>query len=120
MSDDDSSRPFLVKAADIAEMPDLAKSHFLNPKAQRVNKLLGDGDGLTGFGFHIITVEPGQLTTEHYVHHHEDECVSVLEGEAVALIGDEEYPIGPGGFIACRKGACPSLSLIPERPCSAA
>lgn len=97
-------------AAHIAEMPGLAKSYFLSPKAQRVNKLLGDGAGLTGFGFHIITVEPGQLTTVHYLHHYEDECVNVLEGEAMALIGDEEYPIGPGGFIACRKGACLSLS----------
>ncbi len=99
-----SDSPYLVRAAEIATMDGLAKTHFLNPNARRLNKSLGDATGLTGFGFHIIEVEPGCETTEHHVHHHEDECVYVLSGEAVAVIGEEEHPIGAGDFIGYRKG----------------
>ena len=98
------SDTYLVKAADIAAMEGLKKTHFLNDNAQRVNKSLGDLTGLTGFGFHLIEVQPGHETTEKHVHHFEDECVYVLDGQAVAVIGDEEHPIGPGDFIGYRKG----------------
>ena len=95
---------YLLRAADIAAMEGLRKAHFLNPGAKRVNKSLGDLTGLTGFGFHIIEVEPGDETTEHHVHHYEDECVYVLAGQATAVIGEEEHAIGPGDFIGYRKG----------------
>ncbi|MCK0121991.1 cupin domain-containing protein [Loktanella sp. F6476L] len=99
---DDSN--YVLKADDIAKMEGLQKTHFLNSNAQRINKSLGDLTGLTGFGFHIISVEPGCETTEHHVHHHEDECVYVLAGTATAYIGDEAHEIGPGDFIGYRKG----------------
>lgn len=100
MSDD----IYLVPAAEIAAMEGLAKTHFLNPDAQRINKSLGDLAGLTGIGVHLIEVAPGHATTEHHVHHHEDECVYVLEGTATAYIGDSEHQIAPGDFIGYRKG----------------
>lgn len=111
MSDTDNRTPgtpakdgYLLSADQIAETEGLSKTHFLNANAKRVNKSLGDMTGLTGFGFHIIEVAPGCDTTEYHVHHHEDECVFVLEGEATAVIGDEEYAISAGDFIGYRKG----------------
>ncbi|EAQ04539.1 hypothetical protein OB2597_04635 [Pseudooceanicola batsensis HTCC2597] len=95
---------YLLKAADIAAMEGLHKTHFLNDRARRVNRSLGDRTGITGFGFHLITVEPGDETTEYHLHHFEDECVYVLEGEATAVIGEAEHAIGPGDFIGYRKG----------------
>lgn len=95
---------YLVSSEEIAEMEGLQKSHFLNANAQRVNKSLGDMVGLTGFGFHLIEVEPGHETTEHHVHYHEDECVFVLSGSATAYIGDEEIAIKAGDFLGHRKG----------------
>ena len=100
MSDD----TYLIKASEIAAMEGLAKTHFLNDNAKRVNKSLGDLAGLTGFGFHLIEVAPGHETTEYHVHHFEDECVYVLDGQATAVIGDAEHAIGPGDFIGYRKG----------------
>lgn len=94
---------YILKAGEIDAMEGLQKTHFLNPKARRVNKSLGDLTGLTGFGFHIIAVEPGDVTTEHHVHYHEDECVYVLEGTATAYIDEEPFPIGAGDFIGYRK-----------------
>ncbi|MDJ0662196.1 MAG: cupin domain-containing protein [Crocosphaera sp.] len=94
----------ILRRADIEEAEGLSKTHFLNPNARRTNKSLGDMAGLTGFGFHVIEVEPGCDTTEHHLHHHEDECVFVLEGEATAMLGDEEHTVGPGDFIGYRRG----------------
>lgn len=99
-----SEDSYLIKAASIEAMEGLQKTHFLNDNAKRLNKSLGDLTGLNGFGFHIIEVEPGFESTEHHVHHYEDECVYVLSGQATAYIGDEAHEIGAGDFIGYRKG----------------
>jgi len=95
---------YLIRNDEIETMEGLEKTHFLNPKAQRVNKSLGDLTGLTGFGIHLIEVEPGFETTEHHVHHFEDECLYILSGDATATIGDEEFSVSAGDFIGYRKG----------------
>ena len=95
---------YIVSAKDIAQMPGLDKTHFLNPNAKRVNKSLGDLTGLTGLGFHIIEVASGDETTEHHVHHFEDECVFVLAGQATAIIGEDSFAIKAGDFIGYRAG----------------
>jgi len=95
---------YLVTKREIDAMEGLRKTHFLNPNAQRINKSLGDLVGLTGIGFHIIEVAPGHDTTEHHMHHHEDECVFVLQGVGTAYTGEETTRIGPGDFIGYRKG----------------
>ncbi|MGQ7847776.1 cupin domain-containing protein [Granulosicoccus sp. 3-233] len=102
-----SDQRYLVTADDISQMPGVDKQHFLNANARRNNKSLGDLTGLTGFGVHLIDVPPGCESTEHHVHHHEDECVYVLSGEATACIGDEQFPISAGDFIGYRKGGLP-------------
>lgn len=99
-----SEDKYLVTAEEIAAMDGLAKTHFLNPAAKRINKSLGDLTGLTGLGFHIIEVAPGDETTEYHVHHFEDECVYVLDGTATAEIGEENFPIKQGDFVGYRKG----------------
>lgn len=95
---------YIVKKADIEQMDGLFKQHLLNPQAQRINKSLGDLTGITGFGFHLIEIEPGMDSTEYHVHHFEDECVYVLEGSATAIVGDEEFAIEAGDFIGYRAG----------------
>ena len=95
---------YLLTADDIAAMEGLAKTHFQNEKAKRINKSLGDATGLTGLGIHIIEVEPGHETTEYHVHYYEDEAVYVLSGRATAEIGTEKFEINPGDFIGYRKG----------------
>ena len=95
---------YVVSAAEIDAMEGLAKTHFLNGNARRTNKSLGDLTGLAAIGFHIIEVEPGHETTEMHVHHHEEECVYILEGEASASIGDEVVAVSAGDFIGYRAG----------------
>ncbi|MDA0823243.1 MAG: cupin domain-containing protein [Proteobacteria bacterium] len=95
---------YVITSDEIAALEGTPKSHYLNPMARRINKSLGDLTGLTGFGIHIIEVNPGDETTELHVHHHEDECVYVLEGEAQAHIGDEIVTLNPGDFVGYRAG----------------
>ncbi|MEX0286005.1 MAG: cupin domain-containing protein [Paracoccaceae bacterium] len=95
---------YLITAQQIEDMAAEPKVHFLNDRARRMNRSLGDVTGLTGLGFHIIDVEPGDETTEYHVHHFEDECVYVLSGTATVTIGDEDMQVGPGDFIGYRKG----------------
>lgn len=95
---------YLLTAQAIAAMAGEAKTHFLNPNAQRVNKSLGDATGLTGIGVHIIEVAPGRDTTEYHKHHFEDECVYILSGQASSVIDEQEVAVGPGDFIGYRKG----------------
>ena len=95
---------YLIRATEIAAMEGLAKTHFLNSNAQRINKSLGDATGLTGIGVHIIEVMPGCESTEFHRHHHEDEAIFVLSGHATARIGEAREPIAPGDFIGYRAG----------------
>jgi uncharacterized cupin superfamily protein len=96
------SEKYILTADEIEAMPGLSKTHFLNDGAKRVNKSLGDLTGLTGLGFHIIEVQPGDETTEYHSHNYEDECVYVLQGEAIVTIGDTQTTVGEGGFIGYR------------------
>lgn len=99
-----SNEDCILSATDIANLTGVQKTHFINPNAKRLNKSLGDITGITGFGIHIIEIQPGEFTTEHHMHYHEDECVYVLGGTGTAFIGEEEFLIEAGDFIAYPKG----------------
>ena len=100
MSDD----TYIISAIDIMSMKGSVKKHFLNENARRVEKSLADATGLNEIGFAIIEVAPGDESTEHHLHYHEEECLYVLEGEATARIGAASHPVKAGDFIGCRKG----------------
>jgi len=95
---------YLITKEEIEQFEGLSKTHFLNQNAKRVNKSLGDLTGLTGFGFHIIEIQPGHESTELHKHYHEDECVYILEGLAEAQIGEKTYSVKTGDFIGYRAG----------------
>lgn len=104
MSKQIKSAECILKRADIENMAGTPKAHFLNPEAQRTNWSLGDATGLTGLGFHIIEVPPGHPSTEYHAHYFEDECTYVLSGSGRVRIGDEEFDIEAGDFVAYPKG----------------
>ncbi|PSN19687.1 cupin [filamentous cyanobacterium CCP5] len=95
---------YLITKEEIESYEGVQKTHFLNSNARRTNKSLGDLTGLTGFGFHIIEVEPGCESTETHRHYYEDECVFVLEGEGEAVIGKAVHWVKAGDFIGYRAG----------------
>lgn len=95
---------YLLKRARIDAEAGIEKAHFLNPRARRCNKSLGDLTGLTGFGFHLIEVKPGDWSTELHRHYYEDECVYMLAGVGTATIGDEQFAVAAGDFLAYPRG----------------
>ena len=48
-----SMEKYVVTREEVEAYEGIAKTHFLNENAKRINKSLGDLTGLTGFGFHI-------------------------------------------------------------------
>lgn len=100
-------RKQLITKTEIAKMPGIAKTHFLNDTAKWVNKSLGDVAGLDKFGFHIIEIPIGALSTEFHRHYIEEECVYILEGSGVARIGNAVLQVEAGDFIGYPAGGEP-------------
>ena len=98
-----------LSKAEIAALTGEEKPHFLNPKAKRTQKALSDLAGITGFGFHLMEVQPGPETTELHRHHFEDECVYVLAGKATAYLGAEVIEIEAGDFLGHPKKGAPHM-----------
>ncbi|PWK53973.1 cupin domain-containing protein [Pleionea mediterranea] len=94
----------IVTKEEIEDNQGLNKTHFLNENARRNNKSLGDLVGITGFGFHIIEIEPGKESSQMHAHHFEDECVYVLDGEATAYVGEDVYSLKAGDYIGYPAG----------------
>jgi len=88
-----------VSAEKISSMAGEQRVHFVNPAAKRWNKSLGDVAGLKNLGVHIMTVAPGDRSSEYHCHKYEDEAIYVLSGCGTAVIGDESHKIAPGDFI---------------------
>ncbi len=95
---------YILSAKAIAEMPGRLRTHFLNSGASRVEKALGEAAGMREIGFNMIEIAPGEESTEHHKHYHEEECIYVIEGTGTARIGSDSHEIGPGDFVGCRKG----------------
>ena len=104
---------YLLRKAEIEAYEGVQKVHFLNPRAKRTNKSLGDLTGLSTFGFHIIEVPVNAESTEFHMHFFEDECVYILEGQAKATIGKEVFDVFPGDFLGYRAGGLPHKLVNP-------
>ena len=88
-----------LSADAIAKMAGVRRVHNLNPAAIRMDRSLGDETGLKNIGIHLITIAPGDKSTELHSHKYEDEAIYVLSGHGLEVIGDETHKIGPGDFI---------------------
>lgn len=93
-----------LSAAAIAAMTGEERVHFVNPACKRVNKSLGDAAGLKNLGIHMMSVAPGDRSSEYHCHKYEDEAIYVISGTGTAVIGEDNYKIGPGDFIGLPGG----------------
>ncbi|MBB6411637.1 cupin domain-containing protein [Mesorhizobium sangaii] len=75
---------------------------FDQPCAGRTRRRLGDAGGLTDFGVNLMTLPPGGWSSQRHWHSHEDEFVTVLEGE-LTLVED-------GGETLLRAGDCATFA----------
>ena len=88
----------------IAKLEGLRRVHQLNPSAIRIDKSLGDEVGLKNIGIHLVTIAPGDKSTEFHTHKYEEEAIYVLSGHGTEMIGDAAQKIGPGDFIGFPAG----------------
>ncbi len=103
----------LLKAATINNLPENVQVHQFNEKAVRHTRSLGDLLGLSRSGIHLVRVEPGFETTQFHFHHHDEEFIYILSGRGIAEIGDEQFEIGPGDFMAFVQGSFPHAMRNP-------
>lgn len=99
-----SQDTYYLSSEKISELPNKLRTHFLNENAQRRERSLGKATGMEEVDFSIIEIYPGDESTEHHKHYHEEECLFVLEGKGTALIGHETHQVKAGDFIGYRKG----------------
>jgi len=93
-----------LSAKQIATMQGVRRVHQLNPGAIRLDKSVGDEAGLKNIGVHLITIAPGEKSTEFHSHKYEDEAIYVLSGHGTEAIENATYKIGPGDFIGLPAG----------------
>jgi uncharacterized cupin superfamily protein len=65
-----------------------------------VDRMLGEAAGSERCGLNHVTTDAGKLSVPPHCHSAEEELFVVLEGEAVAILGDEELPVRPGSVLA--------------------
>lgn len=99
-----SGETYVIKCDAIETLSVNSKTHFLNENARRTERSLAQATGLAEIDFAIMEVAPGDESTEHHKHYHEEECIYVLEGEGVARIGSESHAVAAGDFIGYRAG----------------
>lgn len=73
---------------------------FNAQSAGRTRRRLGDAGGLRAFGVNLMTLPPGQWSSQRHWHSHEDEFVYVLEG-TLTLVEDEGEAVLHAGDCAC-------------------
>src|SRR4030095_7045182 len=94
-----------LSAEKIASIEGVRRVHNLNPAAIRIDKSLGDEVGLKNIGIHLITIAPGDKSTEFHTHKYEEEAIYVLSGYGTEVIGETKQKIGPGDFIGFPAGS---------------
>ena len=93
-----------LSAEKIAALEGVRRVHALNSAAIRTDKSLGDQVGLKNIGIHLISIAPGDKSTELHSHKYEDEAIYVLSGRGTEVIDDVTQKIGPGDFIGFPAG----------------
>jgi uncharacterized cupin superfamily protein len=93
-----------LSSAAIAELEGVRRVHQLNPTAIRLDKSIGDEVGLKNIGVHLITIAPGDKSTEFHTHKYEEEAIYVLSGHGREILGDATHEVGPGDFIGFPAG----------------
>jgi uncharacterized cupin superfamily protein len=88
-----------LSAEIIAKIEGVRRIHHLDPTAIRMDKSIGDEVGLKNMGIHLVTIAPGDKSTELHTHKYEEEAIYVLAGRGMEIIGDTAQRIGPGDFI---------------------
>ena len=104
----------LVTARTIARTKATRKQHRINPRGIRHQIDLGGKVGMQTMGAYLVTIAPGDQTTEFHTHFVEEEFLYILSGHGVAEIGDRRVAVGPGDFLGFKAGSVPHAMANPH------
>ena len=79
-----------LSAETIAGIKGVRRVHHLDATAIRIDKSIGDEVGLKNMGIHLVTIAPGDKSTELHTHKYEEEAIYVLAGRGVETIGGDD------------------------------
>lgn len=71
-----------------------------------------DAGGLTQFGAHVETLEPGSRSSNRHRHEEEDEFLYVVSGEATVIEEDGAHVLGPGDAACWPAGAANAHQVV--------
>jgi uncharacterized cupin superfamily protein len=79
-----------------------------------------DAGGLTQFGAHVETLEPGSRASNSHWHEEEDEFLYVISGEATVIEEDGAHPLGPGDAACWPAGTANAHQVVnrSDAPCT--
>lgn len=82
--------------------------------APRTQASLSDAGGLTQFGAHLVTLQPGQHSSTRHWHSAEDEFLYLLDGTAT-VVEDTGVTIITSGDAACWPAGTPNAHQVVNR-----
>lgn len=79
-----------------------------------------DAGGLTQFGAHVETLQPGSRSSERHWHEAEDEFLYVLSGEATVIEDDVTHLLHPGDAACWPAGVANAHQVVnrSDEPCT--
>jgi uncharacterized cupin superfamily protein len=80
----------------------------------REKRSLGDAAGLSDFGVNLVTLPPGEWSSQRHWHSHEDEFVYVLEGELTLITDKGRQRLRAGECAGFPKGSDDGHHFINE------
>jgi uncharacterized cupin superfamily protein len=84
------------------------------------SRRVSESGGLTQFGAHINTLQPGGRASDRHWHEREDEFLIVLSGEAVVIEDSCEHVLSPGDAACWPAGEANAHTVVnrSDAPCS--
>lgn len=81
---------------------------------------LSDEGGLTQFGAHVQTLQPGSRSSDRHWHEEEDEFLYMLSGEATVVEEDGDHPLRPGDAACWPAGRANAHQVVnrSDAPCT--
>ena len=81
---------------------------------------LSDAGGLTQFGAHVHTLQPGSRSSDRHWHEEQDEFLYMLSGEATVIEEDGPHLLQPGAAACWPAGAANAHHVVnrSDAPCS--
>lgn len=84
------------------------------------SRRISEAGGLTQFGAHVHTLQPGDRASNRHWHEEEDEFLYVLSGEATVVENDGPHVLRPGDAACWPAGAANAHQVVnrSDAPCS--